>query len=234
MRPTNDDAFGVDRELGLLLVADGVSRRPAGDVASQLAVEAARAFLASPDTTWPDDDADVGVLLTAAVAVANRRVYQTGTKSALVEGMATTLVAAVAAVGGIWIAHVGDSRALRFRNHRLERLTVDHTVEHDTKVRSTLSPRQLLRHRPNVLTRAIGLRETVDVDLRFEKVLSGDVTLLASDGLTKVVSEAEIIHILSASDDLAMALTNLVDRANACGGPDNITILAGRWELNEG
>jgi PPM family protein phosphatase len=234
VRPFNEDSFAMDRDLGLLLVADGVGGRPAGAVAARVAVDAVRDYLRGPHAVWPSEDEPLGPLLGAAIEVANLFVYGLASKSPLTTGMSTTLVAALAARDGVWIGHVGDSRALLFRERRLARLTIDHTVALDARARKRHTPEELRRYTPNTLTRSIGRREPIDVELRFERMLAEDVLVLATDGLTKVVDDADIAGVLVEAESLGTAVEMLIGRAIACGGPDNITVVAARWAERKG
>jgi protein phosphatase len=148
-RRSNDDCFAAVPELGLLLVADGVGGRPAGDVAAKLAVHTVRDAVANPETTWPDEGAadpeEVCRRLRDAIALANRRVREQGEQHAHLTGMATTLVAAMVAAGRLWIAHAGDSRAYLLRAGELRRLTADHSVAEDASLRVRLKPEVLER-----------------------------------------------------------------------------------------
>jgi serine/threonine protein phosphatase PrpC len=234
-RQRNEDYFAIVAEFGLLLVADGVGGRPGGDVAAKLAVDTVHNALADPEATWPDDraaEAD-GMCrrLLDAIALANRRIRERRQQVAHLERMATTLVAAVLLAGRLWVAHVGDSRAYLFRAGQLTRLTSDHSVGEDAVARARLTPEELAQLAPEVLTRAVGISETISPDVSVHEIRAGDVVLLATDGLTRVVGEAEIALVLDEYHHLDVAASALVDQANAHGGPDNITVVLGRWAL---
>ena len=228
-RTNNDDCFAVVEDLGLLLVADGVGGRPGGDVAAQLAVETVRDALGSGETTWPDDPAEMREYLLDAMARANRCVRELSQRHAHLEGMATTLVAGLATSGRLWVAYVGDSRAYRLRGGRLDRLTVDHRVGDDTRARARLKPEVLAQLDPHLLTRAIGLAETVAADVWSDQLRAGDTLLLCSDGLTAVVDDRGIGGVLDDYHDVGAAVATLIDRVNARGGPDNVTCILARW-----
>jgi serine/threonine protein phosphatase PrpC len=234
-RSINEDHFALAEDLGLMIVADGVGGHAAGDVASKLAVDAAREAITNPETTWADDaiedPEEVRARMLAAFASANRRVREEAHKHERLRGMATTLVAAlvVPIAQRLVVAHAGDSRAYLLRGDGLERLTEDHRLVTDTVVRSRVRPDALPTLRPDMLTRAIGPRERVDTEVRVVDLVPGDVITLASDGLTAVVEDSEIAAVLVDLHDLGAAASALIDRANARGGPDNVTVCLGRW-----
>jgi PPM family protein phosphatase len=232
-RQNNDDWYAVSEGLGLLLVADGVGGRPGGDVAAELAVATVHDALAQPETTWPADPVEARERLLDTIALANRRVREEGLRRAHLEGMATTLVAALVISDALWVAHVGDSRAYRLRDGGLERLTRDHRVEEDAAVQARLDPEQAAQLEPGLLTRAIGLGERVMADVRFVDLAPGDTVLLCTDGLTVVVEEREIAAVLDAHQDTAAAAAKLIERAIALGAPDNVTCVVARWAALE-
>jgi len=232
-RRRNEDYFAIVAELGLLLVADGIGGRPAGDVAAKLAVDTVCDALANSETTWPNKGCahpdEVCGRLRDAIALANRRVREQRQRHAHLEGMGTTLAAAMMVAGRLWIAHIGDSRAYLVRAGQITRLTSDHSVAEDALLRARLKPEVLAQLNPTVLTRGVGLSESVTPDVRCDEVRPGDAVLLATDGLTAVVGDTEIASVLDEYHDIGAAVSTLVDRANTRGGPDNITVVVGRW-----
>jgi serine/threonine protein phosphatase PrpC len=234
-REINQDYFDVVEDLGLMVVADGVGGHAGGEVASKLAVDAVRCSIANPEVTWPDEAADhpdeIRARMLAAFASANRRVREEARTDEDLHGMATTLVAAmvVPSAERLVVAHAGDSRAYLLRGGGLERLTEDHRLVNDAVVRSRMRAEAIATLRPDMLTRAIGPRERVDTEVRVVDLVPGDVIALASDGLTAVVEDAEIAAVLVDLHDLGAAASALIDRANARGGPDNVTVCLGRW-----
>jgi protein phosphatase len=161
--------------------------------------------------------------------LANHRIVEGSKRRADAEGMATTLAAVLALSDRLWVTHVGDSRVYRYRGGQLKRLTCDHTVGTDLEARARVKPEVLARMPPSTLTRALGLGESVEPDVQMENVSAGDVVLLATDGLTKVVDEGAITEVLDEYHDLGAAVAELIARANERGGPDNITCILARW-----
>ncbi|HEV2310691.1 MAG TPA: Stp1/IreP family PP2C-type Ser/Thr phosphatase [Acidimicrobiia bacterium] len=215
VRDHNEDAFLVDDQLGLFAVADGMGGHQAGEVASAIALEALRAAVTS------------GEGIRDAVTSANDAVYEKSTTDDRLRGMGTTLTAGTLAAGDtLLLGHVGDSRAYVLRDHRLERLTTDHSLVEELIQAGELTEAQA-EHDPrrSMITRALGIEPTVEVDLYPIQVHDGDRLLLCSDGLTGMVGEDEIENVLTEERDANQAAHRLVDEANAAGGIDNITVL---------
>ena len=215
VRDHNEDAFLVDDHLGLFAVADGMGGHQAGEVASAIALEALRAAVTS------------GEGIRDAVTSANDAVYEKSTSDDRLRGMGTTLTAGTLAAGDtMLLGHVGDSRAYVLRDHELDRLTVDHSLVEELIQAGELTEAQA-EHDPrrSMITRALGIEPTVEVDLYPIQVHEGDRVLLCSDGLTGMVGEDEIQQVLTEVRDPAQAAHRLVDEANSAGGIDNITVL---------
>jgi len=159
---------------------------------------------------------------------ANRRVFQRSNEDAAASGMGTTLtVALVESSDTVAIGHVGDSRAYRVRDGRLEQLTEDHSLVGEMMRSGKLSAEEAEAHpQRSVITRALGTEPDVDVDTFTIETEPGDVFLLCSDGLTTMVPDREILSLLDASGgDLERAARRLVEAANRSGGEDNITVV---------
>jgi protein phosphatase len=232
-RLQNEDAFAIVDGCQLLIVADGVGGRPAGEIASRLAVDAVRDVMTASQMMRPEAagaaPVALHVRLLEAVHRANLRVREAARQDALLEGMATTLVAVAVEAAELVVVSVGDSRAYRLRDGRLLQLTTDHRSESDHVTRARLSPGALAKLRPGFLTRAIGLDARMEPDgLRLD-LRAGDTILLSTDGLTAVVDDGEIAAVLDAYHDPGAAVATLIDRSNQRGGPDNTTCIVGRW-----
>jgi PPM family protein phosphatase len=237
-RAHNEDSFAIYSEHGLYIVADGMGGHASGEVASKLAIDTMRDFFAStandPEKTWPYKmDRSKGYeenRLITGVKLSNLRIYQNARDNSKQRGMGTTIVALFAVEDGVYIAHVGDSRVYRIRRGYLTQLTEDHSLLNDYKKMKKLSDEEIeaFPHK-NVIVRALGMKETVKVDTRFEQPEPGDILLLCSDGLAGPVSDAEILQVVSSAPDLQSAAQRLVEVANEHGGPDNITAVLTRW-----
>jgi protein phosphatase len=140
------------------------------------------------------------------------------------------MVAIFAVEDGIHIAHVGDSRVYRIRNHQMEQLTEDHSLLNDYRKMKRLTEEEIANFpHKNVIVRALGMKESVKVDTRFELPQEGDVVLLCTDGLAGPCSDQEIFEIIDSTPDLSVATQSLIHAANERGGPDNVTCVLARW-----
>ncbi len=240
-RAHNEDAYGILEADGLLLVADGMGGHAAGEVASGIATTEAAEFYHQAQRgnvqEWPyprrSDLTDLENRVVCAFKIANRRIFDTANSEGGRRGMGTTLVAIALEGDQICVAHVGDSRVYRLRNGAMTRLTKDHSLLEQWKDANPDMTEEEERNFPhkNVITRALGLGEDVEVDVQQLALEPGDYYLLCSDGLSGALSAAEICDIVSASHGhLVGAVAKLVDRANEEGGNDNITVVLLRYE----
>jgi serine/threonine protein phosphatase PrpC len=243
-RVHNEDYFEIDPEHKLYIVADGMGGHSHGEVAAQIAVTSIRDFIhktADQDTTWPFGmDARLERhtnLLKMSIRIAHDSVLRAISKDGSLYGMGTTVVGFLLAGNVAAVAHVGDSRAYRLRNGRLDQLTQDHTWVNEQVVAGFLSKEQARTHPlKNVVTRALGGESDVVVDIREIEVRKGDIYLLCSDGLTGMLSDADIRDRLGAGSSLHETCRRLVNDSNARGGIDNVTVvvLAIEDEAGEG
>ena len=217
MRRANEDYFVMRPEAGAFIVCDGMGGAAAGETASHLAADTAAAALAKAK---PGSAA-----IREAVRLANSAVYERARQDRRLEGMGTTLVALSLAGKTAWVGHVGDSRCYRWRAGALQRLTQDHSLVEE-QIRVGRMTREQARRSPmqNVITRAVGTRAEVVADVQEFKLQRDDLFLIASDGLTRELTDTAIAAILeTAASDLQAACAALVAAANAAGGRDNIT-----------
>ena len=216
-RRRNEDAFVCAPPL--FAVADGMGGAQAGEVASGLAA-------AVLEEGAGDERGEERVA--SLIQEANRRVFQRSNEDAATSGMGTTMTVALvdSSGGSIAFGHVGDSRAYRVRDGRLEQLTDDHSLVGELVRSGKLSPEEAETHpQRSVITRALGTEPDVDVDTFTVEAQPDDLYLLCSDGLTDMVSADEIFSVLEGSDDLEAAARALIEAANAGGGEDNITVV---------
>src|SRR5260370_29915049 len=232
-REHNEDSFVVLRESDLFVVADGMGGHGAGDVASRIATETISEFFrttANDDVTWPFHfdtslSEEENRLLTG-IRVANRQIFERSTRSREYYGMGTTVVGAMfsSKKGRMYIGHVGDSRCYRVRAGEIRLLTRDHSLINDYLLAMPdLTDEQKSELPKNVITRALGMQDHVVVDLQHDDPQSRDIYVLCSDGLSGMVSDADIQQIVADADDVRDACRQLIQRANDRGGEDNIT-----------
>jgi serine/threonine protein phosphatase PrpC len=215
-RHTNEDRYYESAPL--FAVADGMGGARSGEVASQIAVDEFTHHDAAG--AGPEDR------LAEIARAANRKIYDLARSDESHAGMGTTLTAALVGENEISLGHVGDSRAYRFRDDELERLTQDHSLVEELMRMGKLSAEAAeVDPRRSIITRALGPEPTVDVETFSYPAKDGDVYLLCSDGLTGMVSEDRMAEILRARSSLEQAARQLVDEANAGGGKDNITVV---------
>jgi len=235
-RSSNEDSFRSRPDLGLYIVADGMGGHVAGEVASRVAVEAIEVFIqetagADKNRTWPFPFEPTLSLeanrLKAAFRLANRRIASAIADSQDLRGMATTASALLTGPEGACVAHVGDSRVYALRQGKLEQLTNDHSWVEEQVRAGTMSPIAARQHPwRNVVTRALAGGEDPEVDVTQVQPRRSERYLLCSDGLFSVVSDDRIAEILGRRDiPLEQVCRELIDAANAAGGPDNITAL---------
>jgi protein phosphatase len=239
-RTHNEDSLRLLREENLFIVADGMGGHASGEVASQMSVETLaeffRATAEDDEITWPYK-MDKGRKyeenrVINGIKLSNRRIFESASRDARLKGMGTTIVVLFFVNGLAYIAHVGDSRIYRFRDGQLKQLTEDHSLLNDYIKMKNLTPEEIeaFPHK-NVIVRALGMKETVQVDVAHDVPQPGDIYLLCSDGLSGMVHDDEMAELLRADgDDLDVKCQRMIDRANEHGGTDNITVILVRYE----
>ena len=228
-RSENEDSFALAPRLGLYLVADGMGGHTAGQFASRLATRGCVAALRE----LAESRATLTEKLRACVEAANREVYETAQAKPELTGMGTTLVVLLAGAGRIALAHVGDSRAYLIRAGTIRRLTDDHSLVAELVRRQEISEESARGHpHRHVLTRALGVRKSVEPDLAELTPQVGDAVVLCSDGLTTHVEDVEIAAVATKERDVEAVCARLVDLANARGGEDNVTVALVRCDAD--
>ncbi|MBM7867013.1 Stp1/IreP family PP2C-type Ser/Thr phosphatase [Heliobacterium gestii] len=237
VRPTNEDSHWWDAAQGLFLVADGMGGHEAGEVASALAVQA---FAAQWRGT--EGDREPAIRLESACREANRRIYWESVNQPKWAGMGTTLTAAHLAASTLTVAHVGDSRAYLLHNGQVRLLTRDHSLVEEMVRLGKITEAEAQAHpQRNIITRALGTRDDVQVDVAAVPWTPRDLLILCTDGLTNMVTADEINRLFDpnapfpyrreALEQVADAMMNL---ALERGGYDNVTFLIIWQEEGEG
>lgn len=230
-RKHNEDRYILLPEFGVYVVADGMGGHQSGEVASRMAASSVAGFFRSSRRRPSIRDS-----LVSALTDANAKIFARADDSRAHRGMGTTVVAAAFCPSDamLYIAHAGDSRCYRIRNGAMEQLTRDHSLLQDALIeRPDLTESDLAYLPRNVITRALGIAPSVELDVRTEPVLAGDCFLLCSDGLHGLVSDADMVDIVVRSTTLTDACKSLIRRANANGGKDNITAVLMRIESED-
>ena len=226
VRLNNEDSYHADGRV--FIVADGMGGHRAGEVASAVAIEE---FLRYERERRGEEPLQ---RLRGGISAANRALYGMVRGDPVLEGMGTTFTAALVE-GGVYLGHVGDSRAYLWRGGELRVLTSDHTLVERMVREGFISPGEALVHpQRNIILRALGVSEKLEVDLRSLDVLAGDRLLLCSDGLTGSLGDAELQSIISRYGDVEERCRRLVDAANQRGGMDNITVIMVDFEGDPG
>lgn len=234
-RKVNEDSYYLDRDNNLFIVADGMGGHAAGEVASRISVDTVVDFIKTmvkeKTVNWPfefnEELSSVANGLINAVQLANQAVGQAVVEDPQRAGMGSTIVALLIEDEQAYIAHVGDSRAYRIRDNKIEQLSSDHSWVNEQVKYNLLSEEEAKNHRfKNVITRALGSQPEVKVDLRTEEIEKGDYLILCSDGLSSLVEAEDIKEIIfNSNHDPQKACHDLVKTANNNGGTDNITVI---------
>ncbi|WP_446743447.1 PP2C family protein-serine/threonine phosphatase [Silvibacterium acidisoli] len=221
-RGNNEDCFGYDLGLGLFIVCDGMGGMAGGEVASSLAVEQAIEVYESLSSS----NLPVEERLHTAIEAANETVWHEASKTPALRGMGTTLVAACFNDQRIVIGNVGDSRGYFLRGNACTQITEDHSVAAErTRDAHSLSAEQIPAAVAQYITRAIGAESHVQPDYYTAEIRSGDAILLATDGLTRYVDEAQISDTVQAFDSAEEACRALLAIAHSGGAVDNVTCM---------
>ena len=223
-REVNQDyVFVSDQPVGnipnLLIVADGMGGHNAGDYASKFVVQVLKKELAKSREDGPR------AMLKKAIASANHQLIAESKTDAKLEGMGTTLVAATVIEHTLYFANVGDSR-LYLMNDEIRQLSKDHSLVQEMVRLGGLNAEEA-KHHPdkNIITRAIGVKEDIEIDFFEYRLKKGDIILMCTDGLSNMVEDEEIFQIVRSSRDVVEAVEQLIERANSNGGKDNIGVI---------
>ncbi len=238
-RTHNEDNLLKMPEENLFVVCDGMGGHASGEIASQMAIEAIANFFKATrqdqEITWPykmdknrpyDENRFI-----MGVKLANLRIHEAAQREARYRGMGTTVAGANLVDGQVLVANVGDSRVYRVRNGQISQLTEDHSLLNDYIKAKKLTPEEIANFpHKNVIVRALGMKDTVLVDVSRHPVQPGDVYLMCSDGLSGMVPDDKLLQVIKTTPDLGQATKTLIELANQAGGVDNITAILVRVE----
>lgn len=233
-RDHNEDALASDTSLGLVILADGMGGCQAGEVASDLAVQTILRQLKQSLTAFAPGQLDTASgmqaesqLLNHAVAVANQNIYRMSQTQTECAGMGTTLVLGLFTNNRLLAGHIGDSRMYRLRDENFRQITADHSLVQEELRLGLIGPAEARASAyKNLVTRALGIDPTVELELHEHEVQAGDLYLLCSDGLTDLIEDDEIHSILDKLGvNLQLAANQLIQIANDKGGHDNISVI---------
>jgi protein phosphatase len=227
-RSNNEDSVATDPDAALAVLADGMGGYNAGEVASNMATS----FIVSELGRWLREasvqasDQEVRRAMDICVDNANRAIFNAANSNPQYAGMGTTLVVAVFRGTRLLIGHVGDSRAYRLRAGRLQQITRDHSLLQEQIDAGLITPEQAaFSANKNLVTRAVGVEDTVLLETHQHEAAPGDLYLLCSDGLSDMLDDSTITQIVLAHESLDACCKSLIEAANDAGGKDNISVI---------
>jgi protein phosphatase len=238
-RKLNEDNFLVAPEPGLYAVCDGMGGHNAGEVASQMAIETLASFIErshkEKEITWPYGlDVNLsydGNRIKTAIKLANKKVFRAADNREEYTGMGTTAVAAIVSGDVMTVGSAGDSRCYLMRNGELTQVTKDDSWVSAALGEGILNSDEIERHPlRNVITKAVGAKESIELDVVEQKLSPGDVALICSDGLHAMLNDEQIQQTLTPfPESLEEAAGKLIDAANEAGGKDNVSVVLLRY-----
>ncbi len=227
-RSNNEDSVATDDAMSLAVLADGMGGYNAGEVASNMATS----FIHTELGRWLREasaqatDSEVRRAMDICVDNANRAIFNAANSNPQYAGMGTTLVVSVFRENRLLVGHVGDSRAYRLRSGRMQQITRDHSLLQEQIDAGLITPEQAsFSANKNLVTRAVGVEDTVLLETHQHEVLPGDLYLMCSDGLSDMLDDASIAQLLQPNDSLEQTARALIDAANDAGGKDNISVI---------
>ena len=240
VRPTNEDCFAIEEELGLCVIADGMGGHKAGEVAARLAVDAVVEFVRAPDVTFPFGfdpslSADGNVLRTA-IHLASVQIREAAFTSHDYAGMGTTIVAAHVTGGLLSVAHAGDSRLYLVADRTLTQITQDDSWMVSMLAHDPHTDPLLLEHHPmrNALTNVVGARARTEVHVAERALAGGELLLLSTDGVHGVLDDRRIERLMLEDEDPRAIAHGVMRAALARGSRDNCTAVVARYQAFNG
>ena len=238
VRTNNEDNFGYDSRYGIFVLCDGMGGQAAGEVASKMGVDILLDYFrhdsgsepyqgnGQPPAETPAGLSPAARSLDQAIHLANHKIYEAGQQEKGRSGMGSTIVAVVIRGHALAIGNVGDSRIYLVRQGEIQQLTEDHSLVMEQVRQGYITREQAQQSEmQNVILRALGCEEELEVDVEDLVAMPGDLILMTSDGLTRHLDDQEILKIMTASSSLERMCSGLIQAANQRGGDDNITCL---------
>ena len=222
-RSLNEDTIGIheDMKYNLFIVCDGMGGHNAGEVASAMAKDT---VIGSMETGF--DEQDPVSSMEHAVSLANDEIFALSLTDSHLNGMGTTVTAALSFQGKLYVAHVGDSSLFWIRDQRIKKVTKDHSLVQELVDSGNLDQEDAKHHpNKNIITRAVGTKNKVIVDTFVLDTTKEDIFVLCTDGLTDYISDEEILAIILGQEEKKKAVVELKDLAIERGGKDNITLV---------
>ena len=227
VRDLNEDYFYVSNSLDdiqLFMLADGMGGCNGGEIASRLAIEAAKNYIENNFKDIEKDKDSIIQLVASSMEYANMVVYEKSRENKELEGMGTTLEICLIYNNKVFIGHVGDSRIYRIRKEFMRKLTQDHSYVQKLVKDGTITEEEAVHHpQKNMLMKALGCNAFVEPDVMIKGFLKDDILIICSDGLTNLVPQEEIFA--EVKKNIETAPKELIEKANNNGGYDNITVI---------
>lgn len=225
VRDNNEDSIMLRPDLGLAVLADGMGGHQAGEVASAMAIDLVKQFF--ENASQRSGVLNYNDIVSDSIMLANSAIFELSRNKADCAGMGSTVVVTYFDGEKVYVGHVGDSRLYRYRDGELHQVTEDHSLVQELVSRGLLSKEEAIEStNKNLVTRALGIEESVQIDVAEEKWQPGDIYLLCSDGLNDVLRDDVISDILESNkDNLETALDSLIETVNSNGGPDNVSVI---------
>ena len=230
VRQINEDCFyipqDISRDISLFIVADGMGGHKAGEVASKDAVNAVVKHITNNFESYVNENGNLLNLFKESILWANHAIFEKSLTDASLDGMGTTLAAVLIHNNKLYIGHVGDSRVYAVRRNNIYQLTRDHSYVEHLVENGTITRDQAANHpQRNIITRALGCEEIVEIDVSIRKFFDKDTFIICSDGLTNYISDNQIMDKVRSLDSCQQIAEDLVKMANDAGGNDNITVV---------
>jgi serine/threonine protein phosphatase PrpC len=225
VRNINEDKFYIG-EPYLFIIADGMGGHKAGEIASSNAVDFIKDMLLDDLKNDGIDKLDMPDRIVEAVIGANKHVYNKSLTDKELLGMGTTIVCMVIYENKAYIANVGDSRLYIIRNNSIVQITHDHSYVAELLKAGNITEEEAIHHsKKNLITRAVGYQEHVEVDIQITEIFESDILLMCTDGITNMISDLEVMEIIKSNDDINKNCNYIVEEANRRGGFDNSTLI---------
>jgi PPM family protein phosphatase len=227
-RSNNEDVFYIDSQRGFCLVADGMGGAAAGELASFIFAECTREIFSKVSDRFKSEATE---LVQTAFQTANKRILDHVRENPSHKGMGCTAELLALNDSGIVLGHIGDSRTYRYRNGNLRQMTKDHSLVQDQIEKGIITSHEAKKHPlRNVILRAVGITESLALDLVKITPRDNDMFLMCSDGLTDMVDDGQICDVLESEANLEQKAQILIDLAKVAGGYDNITLVLCRFQ----
>ncbi len=228
VRSINEDRYfkSEDVDFPLFIVADGMGGHNAGEIASSMAVDSIKEYFNSNRENL-NDEKKLKQIIKNSIKLANDEIYKESLGCKVFNGMGTTITLAYILQDNIYIGHVGDSRAYFIEKNSITQITEDHSLVQELVKNGSITIEEGKTHpQRNMITRAVGTSNDIEVDIIKKKIIRNNILFICSDGLSNMVSDLEILNTFNTIPSVSKASEDLVNKAKINGGKDNITVIA--------